>query len=95
MNIGIVGCGNISSIYLKNLTGVFNNTTVYAVCDIDSAKASAQAQAYNVEKIMTLDEMLDDPERVAQIGRNAREMAVLDANERIYQIICRIVRGNE
>ena len=62
MNIGIVGCGNISSIYLKNLTGVFNNTTVYAVCDIDSAKASAQAQAYNVEKIMTLDEMLADPE---------------------------------
>ena len=34
-----------------------------------------------------------EPEKVAEIGRNAREMAVLDANERIYQIICRVVRG--
>ena len=43
----------------------------------------------------TVKDLLADPERVAQIGRNAREMAVLDANERIYQIICRIVRGNK
>jgi len=62
MKIGIVGCGNISDIYLKNLTTVFKNTTVYAVCDLDSAKATAQAQKYQIEKVLTLDEMLADPE---------------------------------
>ena len=43
----------------------------------------------------TVKDLLADPERVARIGRNAREMAVLDANERIYQHIRRIVRGNK
>jgi len=62
MNIGIVGCGNISDIYLKNLTTVFENTKVYAVCDLDAAKADAQAQKYQIAKILTLEEMLADPE---------------------------------
>ncbi len=62
MKIGIVGCGNISDIYLKNLTTVFENTTVYAVCDLDAAKATAQAQKYQIEKVLPLDEMLADPE---------------------------------
>ena len=62
MKIGIVGCGNISDIYLKNLTTVYENTTVYALCDLDAAKAAAQAQKYSVAKILTLDEMLADPE---------------------------------
>ena len=62
MKIGIVGCGNISDIYLKNLTTVFENTTVYAVCDLDAAKATAQVQKYQIEKVLPLDEMLADPE---------------------------------
>ena len=62
MKLGIVGCGNISDIYLKNLTAVFENTTVCAVCDLDDAKATAQAQKYHIEKVLTLDEMLADPE---------------------------------
>ena len=31
--------------------------------------------------------ILSEPGRAEEIGRNARAMAVLDANERIYQII--------
>lgn len=62
MKIGIVGCGNISNIYLKNLTSVFKNTKVEAVCDIDAVKANAQAQNYHIEKVLTLEEMLSDPE---------------------------------
>ncbi len=62
MKIGIVGCGNISDIYLKNLTTVFENTAVYAVCDLDATKANAQAQKYQIEKVLPLDEMLADPE---------------------------------
>lgn len=62
MKIGIVGCGNISDIYLKNLTTVFKNTKVNAVCDIDITKANAQAKKYQIEKVFTLDEMLAEPE---------------------------------
>lgn len=58
-NIAVVGCGNISGIYLKNLTEVFSNTEVYAVCDLDEEKRNAAAEKYNT-KIMTLDEILND-----------------------------------
>ena len=42
-NGAIVGCGNISSIYLENLTGRFQNVEVYAVSDLVAEKAKAQA----------------------------------------------------
>ena len=35
----------------------------------------------------TVNEILSKPGRAEEIGRNARAMAVLDANERIYRII--------
>ena len=37
-NVAIVGCGNISSIYLENLTGRFRNVEVTAVCDLNPAR---------------------------------------------------------
>ena len=40
----------------------------------------------------TVQEILSAPGRAETIGNNAKAMAVLDANERIYKIICRIVR---
>ena len=39
VNIGVVGCGNISGIYFQNLTTVFLNTNVYACADLDEARA--------------------------------------------------------
>ena len=42
MKIGVVGCGNISDIYFKNLTSVFNNTEVLACTDLDEQKALAK-----------------------------------------------------
>lgn len=42
MKIGVVGCGNISDIYFKNLTSVFNNTGVLACADLDEQKALAK-----------------------------------------------------
>ena len=58
MNVGIVGCGNISGIYLKNLTTVFGNVTVYACADLDAAKAKAAQEKYGIPHVMTFDEML-------------------------------------
>ena len=60
-NVAIVGCGNISSIYLENLTGRFHNVEVYAVSDLVEEKAKAQAARFGVERIMTFDQILADP----------------------------------
>ena len=58
MKIGLVGCGNISGIYLKNLTGVFGNAQIYACADLDAEKVKAAAEKYGIPHIMTLDEIL-------------------------------------
>ncbi|MBR5768511.1 MAG: Gfo/Idh/MocA family oxidoreductase, partial [Clostridia bacterium] len=60
MNIGIVGCGNISGIYLENLTRKFKNVSVAAVADLDEGRARAKAEEYGIPRVMTLEEMLAD-----------------------------------
>ena len=58
MNIGLVGCGNISDIYLKNLTTLFQNVTIYACADLDEEKVKNAVEKYNIPNVMTFDEML-------------------------------------
>lgn len=60
--IGIIGCGNISGIYLQNLTKTFVNTEVWAVCDLIAERAQNAAKEYNIPNIFTMDEMLSCPE---------------------------------
>jgi predicted dehydrogenase len=60
--IGIVGCGNISGVYFKNLCTVFNNVTVKACADLDDARTAAKVREYADVQVCTLDEMLADPE---------------------------------
>lgn len=62
IRIGIVGCGNISDIYLQNLTNRFQNAAIYALSDLDPKKAENAAKKYKIARIMTLDEMLVCPE---------------------------------
>jgi predicted dehydrogenase len=45
--IGVVGCGNISNQYLKNLSA-FPDVRVLIVADLDASRAKAQAAAYDV-----------------------------------------------
>ncbi|MBX3111311.1 MAG: Gfo/Idh/MocA family oxidoreductase [Fimbriimonadaceae bacterium] len=59
--VGIVGCGNISGIYLQNLTG-FAQTRVAAVADLDLDRAKAKAAEHGVPKAYGLDDILADPE---------------------------------
>lgn len=59
MNIGLVGCGNISGIYLSNLTNLFSNTTFYACADLDAHKAQSAAENYNIPHVMTFEQMLN------------------------------------
>ena len=58
MKIGLVGCGVISDIYLKNLTTVFPNITIYACADLDAEKVQRQAEKYGIPHTMTFEEML-------------------------------------
>lgn len=58
--VGIIGCGAISGIYLENLQK-FSQTHVEAVADLDRDKAVAKAAEYGVEKVLTPDELLQDP----------------------------------
>lgn len=59
--VGIVGCGNISGIYLKNLTS-YAQTRVAAVADLDLDRAREKAAEHGVPKAYSLDELLADPE---------------------------------
>ncbi|RHP32080.1 Gfo/Idh/MocA family protein [Lachnotalea sp. AF33-28] len=51
VKIGMVGVGAISGIYLKNITGLFQEIEVEAVCDLVREKAEKAKEEYGVPKI--------------------------------------------
>ena len=59
VKVGVVGCGNISSIYFENLTQVFLNVEVFACCDLDKTRVEEAAEKWGIPNIMTLDEILE------------------------------------
>ena len=89
MNIGIIGCGNISGIYLKNLP-TFKGLKVTAVADLDVDRAKAKAQEYNIEHALSPDELLkrDDIDAVLNITIPAAHgevaMQALNAGKHVY-----------
>jgi predicted dehydrogenase len=62
VKVGIIGCGNISWIYLKNLTELFEITEVSACADLIPERASEMAKKYNIPKACSVEELLADPE---------------------------------
>jgi len=61
VRIGVVGVGNISGIYLKNLAA-FDGTEVVAVADLDQNRAQAVAQERGIGKALSVEALLADPE---------------------------------
>ncbi|HAS83131.1 MAG TPA: oxidoreductase [Verrucomicrobia bacterium] len=61
-NIGIVGCGNISGIYFKNLCTVFKNVTVKACSDLDAERTAEKLKEYPSVNACSFEEMLADPD---------------------------------
>ena len=51
IKIGIVGIGVISGIYLENITKLFKEIEVTAVCDLVKERAQKAAADYNIPKI--------------------------------------------
>lgn len=59
VKVGIIGCGNISSIYMENLPN-FEGIEVAACADIDIERAKAQAERFQIEKAYDVEQLLAD-----------------------------------
>ena len=61
LRIGIIGIGNISTIYFDNLK-LYSGVEVVAVADIDSARGKAAAEKYNVGLVLSPDDLIAHPD---------------------------------
>ena len=62
IKIGLIGCGNISELYLKNCSERFDMIEVVACADMVLEKAKARAEQFNIAKACSVDELLADQE---------------------------------
>lgn len=60
LNVGVVGAGAISDIYLTNLSGMFKGLNPVAVCARHLERARIKAEKYGL-RACTFEEMLADP----------------------------------
>lgn len=58
--IGVIGCGQISSIYLE-APGKFDVLDIVACADLDMERARSQAARFGIPKACTVEELLADP----------------------------------
>lgn len=90
VKIGIIGCGNISDIYLKNCTQVFDNLEVVACADLIHERAQAKAEQYNLAKACSVEELLRDPEIEIVVNLTTPDahaevcLAALKAGKNVY-----------
>ena len=59
LRVGIIGVGNISGIYLRNLAA-FPETTIVAVADLDLERAKAVAEKHGIAKALSPEQLLAD-----------------------------------
>jgi predicted dehydrogenase len=61
--VGIVGCGNISGIYLDNLTGVFSNQVkITGITDLIPGRAEKVSADYKVPYIKKTEDLINSPD---------------------------------
>lgn len=61
VKVGLIGCGHISGIYLKNAR-MWRILEVVACADIEAERARARAAEFAVPRVCSVDELLADPE---------------------------------
>jgi predicted dehydrogenase len=89
VKIGVIGCGYISEIYLKNI-GLLADIEVLAVSDIDMRRAQARADAYNIPKALSVRELLAEREIEIVVNLTIPKahaevaLAVLEAGKSVY-----------
>ncbi len=60
LRVGLVGCGNISDIYITNARRL-GGYTVEACCDIDAERARAKAAQHGIARACAFEAILEDP----------------------------------
>jgi len=60
--IGVIGCGNISGIYLDNFRKLFGFLKVIACADLIPDRARDRADKFGVPRVCTVKELLSDPD---------------------------------
>ncbi len=89
LRIGVIGCGNISSIYLENLAK-FEGTTVVSCADLDIARAQASAEKYGVPRAQSPEELLasDDIDLVLNLtvpkAHSEVNLSALEHGKHVY-----------
>ncbi len=61
IRVGLIGCGVISGIYLENAKK-FNFYTITACADLDLSRAKATAAKYEIQKVYSPEELIQDPD---------------------------------
>lgn len=98
VKVGIIGCGNISGIYLKNLYHTFANVDLVACADLDPERAKAKAEAtddsgaqlYPDLKALSVDDLLADPDidivvnLTIPLAHHSVAMQALEAGKSVY-----------
>jgi predicted dehydrogenase len=86
---GIIGCGNISEIYLKNGRRLAD-LEIAAVADLDPQRAQARADQFEIPRALRVPELLADPEIEIVINLTIPKahgevgLAALEAGKSIY-----------
>lgn len=61
LRLGVIGCGNISPLYLK-APKHFDTLETVAVSDLDTNLATARAKEFNIPNVLTVDELINHPD---------------------------------
>ena len=86
---GIIGCGNISSVYFEN-SKKFDNFEVTACADLIIDRAKEKAKEFNIQKACSVNELLSDKEIQIVINltipkaHSEVNLKVLDSGKNVY-----------
>ena len=87
--VGLIGCGNISSIYLQNAQ-ILDAIEIVACADMRREAAEAQAAKYGVGRVLSVEELLADPtidivlNLTTPESHGAIALAALEAGKSVY-----------
>lgn len=87
--VGLIGCGNISSIYLQNAQ-ILDAIEIAACADLRREAAEAQAARFGVPRVLGVEELLADPTIDVVLNLTTPEshgtiaLAALEAGKSVY-----------
>ncbi len=62
------------------------------LADRDAAILIEEKDFTGERLLSEVEKLLEDPKKLAEMGRNAKDMAILDASQRITECVCKIVK---